>query len=98
MQEADWKRNAGASKLIQRHPVSLSRDKPHLIKSNVDFLKVPLGKETFYLTPDAILVTTGRAVAAFAYQDSNSRFEMLGSSRKRSHLPMPLWWTRPGAT
>jgi hypothetical protein len=60
MQEADWKRNAGASKLIQRHPISLGRDKPHLVKSNVDFLKLPLGKETFYLTPDAILVTAGR--------------------------------------
>lgn len=74
MQETDWKRNAGASKLIQRHPVSLGRDKPHLVKSNVDFLKLPLGKETFYLTPDAILVTSGRTVAAFAYQDVEFTF------------------------
>lgn len=35
----------------------------------MDFLKFPLGKETFYLTPDAILVTAGRTVAAFGYQD-----------------------------
>ncbi|WP_407114792.1 DUF4236 domain-containing protein [Bradyrhizobium sp. LMG 9283] len=74
MQEADWKRNAGASKLIQRHPISLGRDKPHLVKSNVDFLKLPLGKETFYLTPDAILVTAGRTIAAFAYQDVQFAF------------------------
>lgn len=74
MQEADWKRNAGASKLIQRHPISLGKDKPHLLKSNVDFLKLPLGKETFYLTPDAILITADRTVAAFTYQDVQFTF------------------------
>lgn len=68
-QEADWKRNAGASKLIQRQPISLGMDKPPLVKSNLDFLKLPLGKETFYLTPDAILVTAGKTVAAFGYGD-----------------------------
>lgn len=35
-QEADWKRNAGGSKLIQRHQISLGRDKPPLVKSNVE--------------------------------------------------------------
>lgn len=74
MQEPDWKRNAGASNLIQRHTISLGRDRPHLVKSNVDFLKLPWGKETFYLTPDAILVTAGRTVAAFAYQDVEFTF------------------------
>lgn len=73
-QEADWKRNAGASKLIQRHQISLGRDKPPLVKSNVDFLKLPLGKETFYLTPDAILVTAGKTVAGFGYEDVEFMF------------------------
>ncbi|NOJ44780.1 hypothetical protein HCN50_00670 [Bradyrhizobium sp. WSM 1744] len=44
-------------------------DKPPLVKGNLDFLKLPLGKETFYLTPDAILVTAGKTVAAFGYGD-----------------------------
>jgi len=74
VQEADWKRNAGASKLIRRHPISLGRDNLLLVRSNVDFLKLPLGKETFYLTPDAILVTAGRTVAAFAYQNVQFAF------------------------
>lgn len=73
-QEADWKRNAGASKLIQRHQISLGRDKPPLVKSNVDFLKLPLGKETFYLTPDAILVTAGKTVAGLGYEDVEFMF------------------------
>lgn len=72
--EADWKRNAGASKLIQRQQVSLSCDKPPLIKSNLNFLKLPLGKETFYLTPDAILVMAGMTVAGFAYEDVEFTF------------------------
>lgn len=77
-QEADWKRNAGASKLIQRHQISLGRDKPPLVKSNVDFLKLPLGKETFYLTPDAILVTAGKTVAGFGYEDVEFMFRSAG--------------------
>ncbi|MET4324006.1 DUF4236 domain-containing protein [Bradyrhizobium sp. RT5a] len=73
-QETDWKRNAGASKLIQRHQISLGRDKPPLVKSNLDFLKLPLGKETFYLTPDAILITAGKTVAGLAYEDVEFMF------------------------
>jgi hypothetical protein len=72
--ESDWKRNAGASKRIQRQRISLGKDKPALVKSNVDFLLLPLGKKTFYLTPDAILVTAGTTVAGFAYADIEFTF------------------------
>ncbi len=39
------------------------------MKSNVEFLQLPLGKETLYFTPDAILVIAGAKVAAFRYGD-----------------------------
>jgi hypothetical protein len=68
-QEADWKRNAGASKLIERKQIHLATGNPPLVTTNMEFLKLPVGKETIYLTPDAILVTAGNAVAGFSYGD-----------------------------
>lgn len=68
-QETDWKRNAGASKTVERKPLSPGRANPSLIKSNVKFLQLPLGKETLYFTPDAILVIARAGVAAFRYND-----------------------------
>jgi hypothetical protein len=68
-QEADWKRNAGVSKTVARTQISPRRANPLLIKSNVEFLQLPLGKETLYFTPDAILVIAGAKVAAFRYGD-----------------------------
>jgi hypothetical protein len=68
-QQADWKRNAGASKTIERTQISPTIANPLLVKSNVEFLQLPLGKETLYFTPDAILVIAGAKVAAFRYSD-----------------------------
>jgi hypothetical protein len=68
-EEADWKRNAGAAKTIERKQISLMRGNPPLVKSNLEFLQLPLGKETVYLTPDAILVVAGNSVAGFSYKD-----------------------------
>ncbi|UVO34505.1 DUF4236 domain-containing protein [Bradyrhizobium arachidis] len=68
-QEADWKRNAGVSKTVERKQVSPRRGNPSLVKCNVEFLQLPLGNETLYFTPDAILVIAGTKVAAFRYKD-----------------------------
>jgi len=68
-QEADWKRNAGVSKTVERTQISPRRANPLLVKSNAEFLQLPLGKETLYFTPDAILVIAGAKVAAFRYGD-----------------------------
>ncbi|WP_246667407.1 hypothetical protein [Bradyrhizobium macuxiense] len=67
--EADWKRNAGTSKAVQRTLISLGRANPSLVKCNVEFLQLPLGNKTLYFTPDAILVVAGVRVAAFRYND-----------------------------
>ncbi|WP_409190638.1 DUF4236 domain-containing protein [Bradyrhizobium sp. RDM4] len=68
-QESDWKRNAGVAKTIERAQTSLTRGNPHLIESNVDFLRISVGKEIIYFTPDCILVVAGDAVAALEYKD-----------------------------
>ncbi|WP_156795737.1 hypothetical protein [Bradyrhizobium icense] len=72
--EADWKRNAGASKLIERKQIHLATGNPPLVTTNMNFLKLPAGKETIYLTPDVILVTAGNAVAGFSYSDVEVTF------------------------
>ena len=48
-----------------RTNANLSEDSKPL----VEFLQLPLGKETLYFTPDAILVIAGAKVAAFRYND-----------------------------
>lgn len=67
--QTDPKRNAGASFTDEREPLSLSTGTPTLIKSNVAFLCLPLGNKTLYFAPDAILVISGRSVAALRYDD-----------------------------
>ncbi|WP_456711007.1 hypothetical protein [Bradyrhizobium sp. USDA 4452] len=68
-QEADWKRNAGVSKTVERKIVLPSRANPSLLESNIEFLQVSLGNQTLYFTPDAVLVISRARVAAFRYND-----------------------------
>jgi hypothetical protein len=69
MSQADWKRNAGASKTVERRPTSLSTDQPALIKSNIEFLRLALANENLYFTPDAVLIIAGKSVAALRYDE-----------------------------
>ena len=67
--QTDWKRNAGASTTVERKRISLGAGRPPLIKSNIDFLRLPLANEGIYFTPDAILIVAGSSVAALRYDD-----------------------------
>jgi hypothetical protein len=67
--ESDWKRNAGVSTTVERKSISLGAGRPVLIKSNIEFLRLPLAKESIYFTPDAILIVAGTSVAALRYGD-----------------------------
>jgi hypothetical protein len=67
--ESDWKRNAGVSTTVERNTILLGEGHPALIKSNIDFLKLPLAKEILYFTPDAILIVAETSVAALRYDD-----------------------------
>jgi hypothetical protein len=65
----DWKRNAGASKLNQRHKITLSFDRPSCIRGNMHLPTISLAKESLFFLPDALLVVGRRSVTALSYQD-----------------------------
>ena len=67
--QRDWKRHAGAGVDVERQRISLSLGLPSLIKSNLEFPSFPLGNETIYFAPDAVLIVAGNSVAALPYQD-----------------------------
>jgi Protein of unknown function (DUF4236) len=66
---SDWKRNAGASSLIQRKRISLQFDKPSCIRGRTKFPTLKLGSDELYLLPDSALVIVRGAIAAISYRD-----------------------------
>lgn len=74
-----WKRNAGASTIIDKRPTEFGYALPRVLKTNITppFMKV--GKETLYWLPDVVLVVESGKVGAIAYdmleiQWQDSRF------------------------
>jgi hypothetical protein len=67
--QRDWKRHAGAGFTVVRQRISLGLGLPSLIKSNLEFPSFPLGKETIYFAPDAVLIVAGNSIAARPYED-----------------------------
>jgi hypothetical protein len=68
-EQRDWKRNAGASTMVERKSFALSVGNPPLIKSNLSFLCLPLGNKRLYFSPDSVLIIAGNSVAALRYDD-----------------------------
>jgi hypothetical protein len=66
---SDWKRNAGASSLIQRNRIGLQFSKPSCIRGRTKFPTFTFGSDELYLLPDSALVIVGGAVAAISYRD-----------------------------
>jgi hypothetical protein len=66
---SDWKRNAGASSLIQRKRIRLQFDKPSCIRGGSKFPTLKFGSDELYLLPDSALVVVRGAVAAITYRD-----------------------------
>jgi Protein of unknown function (DUF4236) len=66
---SDWKRNAGASSLVQRKRIRLQFDKPSCIRGRITFPTLKLGSDELYLLPDSALVIVRGAVAAISYRD-----------------------------
>lgn len=73
-----WKRNAGASHLVEKKPTTLEFKLPQGISSNVTPPALHVGKQVVYFLPDVALMDDGRSVGAIPYsklrvvwQDSN---------------------------
>lgn len=75
----DWKRNAGASNLIQRKQVTLSKGTPRFLETNVQVYSLSTGPYRLYFLPDRLLVQANGVVTAVPYhrlhiEGSQTRF------------------------
>jgi hypothetical protein len=66
---SDWKRNAGATKLVERERIFIRSKKPVCIRGVAKFPAIKLGAAELFFLPDAALVVTSESVAALHYAD-----------------------------
>ena len=65
----DWKRNSGASSLVNRNRITLSIGQPPFMKTNIKVPVIPVGRQTLYFFPERILVFDKGFVGAVSYDD-----------------------------
>ncbi len=65
----DWKRNAGASTLVRRAPVSVAYSKPPRVEANVSIPCIDTGRAKLFFLPDVILYWEQGTYGAIAYND-----------------------------
>lgn len=70
-----WKRNAGASHLVNRKATTLAYKLPAVIKSNLTPPALHVGKQIMFFMPDIVLVQDGSRVGAVNYADLNVRWQ-----------------------
>src|SRR5690606_31340873 len=70
-----WKRNAGASHLVNRKVTTLAYNLPAVIKSNVTPPALYVGKQVMFFMPDIVLVQDGSRIGAVHYADLNVRWQ-----------------------
>ncbi|WP_170984141.1 SH3 domain-containing protein [Rhodoligotrophos defluvii] len=70
-----WKRNAGASHLVNRKVTTLAYNLPAVIKSNVIPPALHMGKQVMFFMPDIVLVQHGSRIGAVNYAELNVRWQ-----------------------
>lgn len=70
-----WKRNAGASHLVNRKATTLTYKLPAVIKSNLTPPALHVGKQIMFFMPDIVLVQDGSRIGAVNYADLNVRWQ-----------------------
>ena len=65
----EWKRQAGASKLVHRNKISLEMKSPPFFSTNILTPSVPVGNQTLYFFPDRVLVFEGKKAGAVSYEN-----------------------------
>ncbi len=63
----DWKRNAGASALITRQPISVGLQRPPYIATNVDVWSIRLRDMALFFLPDYVFVRQRSRYGAVSY-------------------------------
>jgi len=64
---ADWKRNAGAGRLLSRKTASLTYSAPRVVKTNLSVPAIIGGRQNVYFFPDVALVVEGSRAGALSY-------------------------------
>jgi hypothetical protein len=64
----DWKRNAGAGRILTRKQAYVTQGVPSVIKMNVSVPSIIGGKQNIYFLPDIILIVEGKRAGALAYE------------------------------
>ena len=67
----DWKRNAGAGRLITRKQATFGYSAPKVIKTNVEPPSIVGGRQAVYFFPDVVLIIEGKNAGAISYDDLN---------------------------
>lgn len=65
----DWKRNAGASRLIDRKRATFGYSVPKIVKTNLSLPCITGGRQNLYFFPDTILIKEGGVFGAISYED-----------------------------
>jgi|SRR5579871_704125 len=66
---ADWKRNAGASSLVRRKPITVGCSNPPLVQTNVVVPCITVGHVRLFFLPDVILFWERGSYGAIGYDD-----------------------------
>lgn len=72
---AAWKRNAGASHLVNRKATTLAYSLPSVIKSNVTPPAIHVGRQTMFFMPDVVFMQDGKRIGAVGYSDLRIRWQ-----------------------
>lgn len=91
-----WKRNAGASKLVDKHETTASYEEPPGVRSNVTPPTVRVGRQTLYFYPDFILVRERKQYGAVAYSEvrtavRDTRFIVDGTTPSDAQVVGETW-------
>lgn len=65
----DWKRNAGAGRLVERKSAKIEFSCPSIIKTNVSVPAIIGGRQSLYFFPDVVLVCEGNRFGSIAHSD-----------------------------
>ncbi|TIT70510.1 MAG: DUF4236 domain-containing protein [Mesorhizobium sp.] len=69
-----WKRNAGATMLVDKKSTTLQASLPTVVRSNVTPPSIHVGRQILYFMPDMILVKDGNQYGAVGYGDLRTQF------------------------
>lgn len=65
---SDWKRNAGAGRLLSRKAASLTYSVPRVVRTNVSVPAIIGGRQNVYFFPDVVLIVEASRAGALSYE------------------------------